>query len=161
MGEARAGQRLPNIKLAEIVGMDLKTVETDALLAGRRAILIGIPGAFTPTCSERHVPQFVMAADSLRAAGYDLIACIMPNDPWVTQKFAQSIDPQRKLRFLSDGNLDFIKATGLTSHEDEFFMGARSARYVMTVNNAVVERLNVEPTIISMSCTNLRDVMEV
>ena len=156
----RAGQRLPNTRLAEIVGNELSTVETDNLLAGKRAILIGIPGAFTPTCSERHIPQFVAAAESLRSAGYGLIACIMPNDPWVVKKFAQVVDPAGKIRFLSDGNLELRKC-GLTTLEETYFMGLRSARFVLTLQNAVIERVNVDPTIISMSCTSVRDVLEV
>lgn len=161
MVAVRAGQRLPNTRLAEIVGTELTTIETDNLLSGQRSILIGIPGAFTPTCSERHIPQFVTAADSLKAAGYGLIACIMPNDPWVVKKFAQVVDPAGKLRLLSDGNLELVRKCGLTTLEEAYFMGLRSARYVLTVNNAVVERVNVDPTILSMSCTGVRDVLEV
>lgn len=160
-GTVRVGQRLPSVRLAKVANDNLETMETDNLFAGKRAVIIGVPGAFTPVCTEKHIPQFVKAADSLKAAGFDMIAVVAPNDPWVMEKMAEQMDPDHKLVFLSDGNLDFIRATGLVSDERQHFMGERSQRYLMTLRNAIVERLNVEQTVLSVSCTSVKDVVEI
>lgn len=154
----KIGQRAPLAMLAELVGEEVKAVSTDMLFAGRRAVVIGAPGAFTPICTRNHVPEFVAAADNMRRAGYSLVACIVASDPFATERWAREMDPERKVRFLSDGNLDFARAANLVSLERDLFLGERSARYLMVLENAVVHRFSVERSMMDLSCTRAQDV---
>lgn len=149
----RSGQRLPPATLAELRFGELMPVRAEVLLAGKRSLIIGVPGAFTPVCSERHLPQFVEKADALLRSGFDQILVITPSDPFTVAAWAPQVDPEGKLRFLSDGNLEFTRRCGLTSHEKEFFLGERSCRYLMIVQDAVVERLNIETSVLNVTCT--------
>ncbi len=128
------------------------------LLAGRRAVVFGIPGAFTPICSQRHAPDFIAKAPALRKSGIDLVICIGANDPWTMQAWSDSIDPTGQVRFLSDGNLEFARASGLIERHTDYFLGDRLKRFVMLTQDAVVEHLGVENTILSLSCSRVDDV---
>lgn len=156
----RQGQRLPPVTFAELRNGAIATVRLEPLLAGKRSLLIGVPGAFTPICSERHIPQFIEAADGLRKAGFAQLLVIAPSDPFTLAAWAEQMDPQRKLRFLSDGNLEFTRKTGMTSHETALFLGERGRRYTMVVKDAVVERLNVETSVLNVTCTRAEAVFE-
>lgn len=149
----RSGQRLPPATLAELRQGEIMPVRLEVLLAGRRSLVIGIPGAFTPICTERHLPQFVEKADALLRSGFDQILVIAPSDPFSLAAWAPSIDPKGRLRFLSDGNLEFTRRAGLVSHETELFLGERSRRYLMIVQDAVLERLNIETSVLNVTCT--------
>jgi 2-Cys peroxiredoxin 5 len=157
----RAGERLPNVDLAEIVGGDLTILRSEQLFAGKRAIVIGVPGAFTPVCSGRHLPDYVKAADQLTSQGYSLIACIAPNDPWTLAQWSRMLDPKGRIRMLSDGNLEFIRKAGLACDVGNLFLGERSRRYLMLLQDAVVMRLTVEPEVESFSCTRAQDVLSI
>lgn len=156
---ARPGRRVPNIMLGELYGDEIVTVHTEQLFLGVRAVVIGVPGAFTPVCSGQHLPNFIANAPRLKAAGFSLIACVAPNDPWTIDRWARDIDPDRHVRFLSDGNLAFTRALGLSARADSLFLGERSQRYVMTLRNAVIEKLRVEDDIVSLHCTHADAVM--
>lgn len=156
----RQGQRLPPVTLAELRHGEVITLRVEPLLAGKRSLLIGVPGAFTPVCSERHLPQFIEAADKLRRAGFDQLLVIAPSDPFSMAAWAQQVDPEGKLRFLSDGNLDFTRKAGLTSHERALFLGERGCRYTMIVQDAVVERLNIEASVLDVTCSRAAAVLE-
>ena len=116
--------------------------------------MIGIPGAYTPICADRHVPELVRDADRLRAAGFDMIGCIASNDPFVLQKWTREIDPQGKICFLSDGNLEFAAALGLLQTEESLFLGTRSERYALTIEGGFIKRLKVEASIFDVKCTS-------
>jgi peroxiredoxin len=154
----RVGQRLPATLFGEIVRGEVSSVSLDTLLAGRRAVVFGVAGAFTPICSQRHAPGFVARADQLKQAGYDMIVCVGPNDPWTMAAWAAELDPHGKLRFLSDGNLDFARATGLMERHADYFLGDRLKRFVLTVKDAVVETMGVETTVLTLSCSRAGDV---
>ncbi len=156
---ARAGRRVPDAPLGELYGDEIATVRTETLFLGVRAVVIGVPGAFTPMCTKQHLPDFIANAPKLRAAGFGLIACIAPNDPWTLARWAQDLDPGGAVRFLSDGNLAFTRALGLSARGDSLFLGERSQRYVMTLNGAVIEKLRVEDNILDLSCTGSDSVM--
>ncbi len=156
----RQGQRLPPVTFAEMRHGEVTPVRLEPLLAGKRSLLIGVPGAFTPVCSDRHLPQFIEMADRLRKAGFDQLLVIAPSDPFVIAAWSNQVDPGRKLRFLSDGNLEFTRKTGLTSHEGALFLGERSRRYTMIVQDAVVERLNVETSVLNVTCSRAAAVFE-
>lgn len=155
----RRGQRLPPAVLGELINGVVHRVPLENLLAGKRAVVFGIAGAYTPICSQRHVPDFVEKADSLKAMGFDVIICIGPNDPWTMAAWGKEMDPQGKLRFLSDGNMEFARMTGLTEYHNDYFLGERLKRFVLTVEDAVVEHVGIESTLLSLSCTRPTDVM--
>ena len=119
----RVGQRLPPVALGELINGEVRRVPLEPLLAGRRAVVFGIPGAFTPICSQRHAPEFIAKAPALRKSGIDLVICIGANDPWTMAAWADSIDPTGQVRFLSDGNLEFAHKTGLIESHRDYFLG--------------------------------------
>jgi glutaredoxin/glutathione-dependent peroxiredoxin len=112
--------------------------------AGKTIALFALPGAFTPTCSAKHVPGFVQQADELKKAGVDEIWCVSVNDAFVMGMWARDQKTGGKVRMLGDGSADFAKATGLTLDLSGKGMGLRSARYSMLVKDGKVASLNVE-----------------
>src|ERR1700760_2143709 len=101
MRPARVGDRLPTVKLARAVGAaELEIIDLEQRLAGRRVVIVGLPGAFTPVCTGRHLPDLVANADRLKAAGMAEIICVAPNSPWVVREWALRTDPEEKLTFL-------------------------------------------------------------
>lgn len=154
-----AGQRIPAAALAELRDGELELVRTERLFEGRRAIVMGMPGAFSPTCAQRHLPDFVGNAERLRAAGFQLLACVTPNDPWVIERWAREVDPGSKIRFLSDGNMELTRKLGLSVRADSYHLGERSARYTMILRDAVIEKLAVENAIDEFACTAVDAVL--
>lgn len=150
---ARPGQRVPYAALAELQGDELVVSHTEQLFAGKSAVVMGMPGAFTPVCSQRHLPNFVDSADRLKKAGYQMLVCICPNDPWVMDSWARQVDPKRKIRFLSDGNLELTRKLGLLSRVEAYHLGDRSERYTIILRDAVIEKLAVEKDILEFACT--------
>jgi peroxiredoxin len=137
------GDRLPEVKLT-IAGADgPKPTTTSEFFKGKRVALFAVPGAFTPTCSARHLPSYVDKAAELKGQGVDEIACISVNDPFVMAAWGQR-DGSADITMLSDGNGEFADATGLGMDASKFGMGKRSQRYSMIVNDGIVEQLNVE-----------------
>ena len=112
--------------------------------AGKTIAIFGLPGAYTPTCSAKHVPGFVQKADALRAAGVDEIWCVSVNDAFVMGAWGKEQGTAGKVRMMADGSADFAKATGLTLDLTARGMGLRSNRYSMLVKDGVVTALNVE-----------------
>lgn len=119
-------------------------VQLPQALAGKTVALFGLPGAFTPTCSARHVPGYVALAGELRAAGVDEIWCVSVNDAFVMGAWARDQKTAGSVRMLADGSADFARATGLTLDLSARGMGVRSARYSMLVKNGVVAALNID-----------------
>ena len=119
-------------------------VETQAASAGKTIAVFGLPGAFTPTCSAKHVPGYVDAFDELKAAGVDEVWCLSVNDAFVMGAWARDQKTGEKVRMLADGSADFAKATGLTLDLTGKGMGLRSNRYSMLVRDGVVKSLNIE-----------------
>ena len=116
---------------------------TGEFFAGRRVALFAVPGAYTPTCSARHLPSYVDKASDLKAKGVDEIACISVNDPFVMSAWGKA-DGSSDITMIADGNGAFADAVGLSMDASKFGMGKRSQRYSMLVNDGVVEQLNVE-----------------
>jgi peroxiredoxin len=119
-------------------------VDSEEYFNGRRVALFSVPGAFTPTCSARHLPGFVDKADQLRDKGVDEIACTAVNDAFVMGAWGESAGASEKVTMLSDGNGAFAQAIGLTMDGSKFGLGTRGQRFSMIVNDGVVEQLNVE-----------------
>ncbi|NND48986.1 MAG: peroxiredoxin [Rhizobiales bacterium] len=129
-------------------------VRAAQLFAHLKSFVIGIPGAHTPICSDKHVPELVRDAGQLKAAGFDMIGCIASNDPFVLQQWSKEIDPENKVTFISDGNLEFAAALGLLQTEQSLFLGTRSERYSLSIENNLIKRLKVETSIFDVSCTS-------
>jgi peroxiredoxin len=147
------GGPVPKALLGQVQGTSLRVFYADQLFAYGRAAVVGIPGAFSPICTKRHLPEFIQSAEQLTAAGFSHLVCIAPNDPFVLQAWAQQIDPQSRIEFYSDGNLEFAGALGLRRNVPQLFMGWRSPRYLMVVADGVIQRLFVEKEIGSYKCT--------
>jgi peroxiredoxin len=107
-------------------------------------VLFALPGAFTPTCSAKHLPGFVSNAEAIRKKGVDTIACLSVNDAFVMDAWGKAQNAGDKVLMLADGNADFSKAVGLTMDGTGYGMGLRASRYAMVVDNGVVKALNVE-----------------
>ena len=137
------GDRLPDVQLSVVTPNGPEEVSTKDYFAGRRVALFAVPGAFTPTCSARHLPSYVEKAGELKGKGVDEIACISVNDPFVMGAWGER-DGSTEITMLADGNGAFADAVGLAMDGSKFGMGKRSQRYSMLVNDGVVEQLNVE-----------------
>lgn len=138
------GDRIPRLTLMKATADGPQPVETESFFAGRKVALFSVPGAFTPTCSARHLPSFVEKAEELKAKGVDEIACTAVNDAFVLAAWAQSADAADKVTMLADGNGEFAQAMGLTSDSSRFGMGQRGQRWSALVDDGVVRQLNVE-----------------
>ena len=138
----QTGDRIPEVVLKRIRN-GVESVDTPTLFEGRKVLLFAVPGAFTPTCSARHLPSYVDKAQELKAGGIDEIACISVNDPFVMAAWNKA-DGSEDITMLSDGNGAFTEGVGLGMDASKFGMGQRSQRYSMIVNDGVVEQLNVE-----------------
>ena len=137
------GDRLPDVPLAIATADGPQPTTSGDFFAGKRVALFAVPGAFTPTCSARHLPSYVDKAKDLKGRGVDEIACISVNDPFVMAAWNKS-DGSADITMLADGNGAFADAVGLAMDGSKFGMGKRSQRYSMIVNDGVVEQLNVE-----------------
>ncbi len=137
------GDRLPDVPLTVATPDGPEQTTSTDFFAGRRVALFAVPGAYTPTCSARHLPSYVEKASELKGKGVDDIACISVNDPFVMSAWNKS-DGSEDITMLADGNGAFAEAVGLSMDASKFGMGKRSQRYSMVVNDGVVERLNVE-----------------
>ena len=137
------GDKLPDVKLVKATENGPEAVQSSDYFAGKRVALFSVPGAFTPTCSAKHLPGFVDKAAEIKAKGVDEIACTAVNDPFVMKAWGAA-SGSADVTMLADGNADFAKALGLTMDGSGFGLGTRGQRFSMVVNDGVVEALNVE-----------------
>lgn len=140
----QVGDRLPNATFVKATPDGPQPVDGEEYFRGRRIALFSVPGAFTPTCSARHLPGFVEKADELRSKGVDEVACTAVNDAFVLQAWSEQAGAGGKVTMLADGNGDFAEAIGLAADFNKFGMGKRGQRWSMIVDDGVVEELNVE-----------------
>ncbi|MEY4269538.1 MAG: hypothetical protein RLZZ58_754 [Pseudomonadota bacterium] len=138
------GQQLPATTLVKVAEGGPEQVNASDYFKGKKVALFSVPGAFTPTCSARHLPGFVDNAAALKAKGIDEIICTAVNDPFVMGAWAKSAGAGEAITMLSDGNGDFAKAVGLEMDGSKFGMGTRGQRYAMIINDGVVEQVHVE-----------------
>lgn len=139
----KVGDRLPSTTFIKPTDDGPQPVNSDEYFAGRKVALFSVPGAFTPTCSAKHLPGYVEKAGELKAKGVDEIACTAVNDPFVMGAWRKSADAG-DVTMLSDGNGEFAKAVGLEMDGSKFGLGTRGQRFSMLVNDGVVEQLHVE-----------------
>ncbi len=138
------GDKIPTGEFISFNADGQLKLSTDQIFAGKKVVLIGVPGAFTPTCSMNHLPGFIENAEAINAKGVDTIACTSVNDPHVMKAWSKHSGADGKILMLADGNATFAKAIGLFSDMNVSNMGLRSKRYSMLVENGVVVQLNVE-----------------
>lgn len=144
MAAIKEGDRIPDVKLMKAGPDGMEEVQTSAFFAGRTVALFSVPGAFTPTCSAKHLPGFVEKADALKAKGVDEIACMAVNDAFVMGAWGKSAGADGKVTMLADGNAMFAKALGLDMDASGFGMGTRSQRFALVAKDGVVAKLFVE-----------------
>ena len=137
------GDRIPDVPLTLATSEGPQQTSSNDYFAGKKVALFAVPGAFTPTCSARHLPSYVEKAADLKGKGVDEIACISVNDPFVMSAWGER-DGSQDITMIADGNGQFADAVGLTMDGSKFGMGKRSQRYSMLINDGVVEQLNVE-----------------
>ena len=140
----KVGDKIPSVMLHRMDNGSVNEVKTEDLFKGKKVVLFALPGAFTPTCSARHLPGFIDRAEDLQKKGVDTIACLSVNDAFVMDAWGKDRGAGNKVMMLADGNADFAKALGLTMDGSKYGMGTRAQRFAMVVDNGVVKTLNVE-----------------
>ena len=140
----QVGDKVPSATLKYLSPEGPKDITTEELFRGKKVALFAVPGAFTPTCSQRHLPGYVEKAAELKAKGIDQIACVAVNDAFVMGAWGKAQDVGDKVLMLADGSGDFTRAIGLELDRTKEGMGMRSQRYSMLVENGVVKALHVE-----------------
>jgi glutaredoxin/glutathione-dependent peroxiredoxin len=138
------GDRIPSVTLKQLTSEGVKELTTDEIFRGKRVVLIAVPGAFTPACSQRHLPGYVDKAADIKAKGIDEIACVAVNDAFVMGAWGRDQKAEGKVRMLADGSGDFTRALGLELDLSKGGLGMRSKRYSMLVDDGVIKSLNVE-----------------
>ena len=138
------GDKIPSVTLKQLTPEGVKEVTTDEIFGGKKVILFAVPGAFTPACSQRHLPGFVERAADIKAKGVDEIACVAVNDAFVMGAWGREQKTEGKVRMLADGSGDLVRALGLELDLSKGGLGIRSQRYSMLVDNGVVKSLNIE-----------------
>ena len=139
------GDKIPDVTLMTMTADGPAPVQSNDVLGAGKVVLFAVPGAFTPTCSDHHLPGFVLRADDLKAKGVDTIACVAVNDPFVMGAWGQTQNTEGSVVMLSDGNGDFTAAMDLTMDGSRFGLGTRSQRYAAIIEDGVVTELMVEP----------------
>jgi peroxiredoxin len=140
----QAGDKIPSVDLAIMTDDGPDTISTDDLFSGKKVAIFGVPGAFTPTCSAKHLPGFVENADALKAKGVDTIACLSVNDAFVMGAWGKDQNVGDKVMMLADGSAAFTKAADLVLDLTERGLGVRCQRFAMIVDNGVVSSIHID-----------------
>jgi glutaredoxin/glutathione-dependent peroxiredoxin len=138
------GETIPPTKLTRATPDGPRETSTDEIFGGKTAVLFGVPGAFTPTCSARHLPSFVEGADALKAKGVDVVACVAVNDAFVLNAWAKDQGVEDKVVMLADGSADFIRKLGLEMDMTARGLGIRSQRFALVAKDRKVTHIGVE-----------------
>jgi len=142
----REGDKIPSVTLRYLTSEGVKAVPSSEFFAGKKVVVFGLPGAYTRTCSSRHLPGYVTNAAALKAKGIDTIACLSVNDAFVMGAWGKEHGADDRVVMIGDGSAEWTKAIGLDLDRTEAGMGIRSQRYAMVVDNGVVTALHVEPS---------------
>ena len=144
----QVGDRVPSTTFNQLTENGVANIDTVTLLKGKKVVLFGLPGAYTPVCSAYHLPGFVAKADDLKAKGVDAIACISVNDPFVMQTWGKEHGADGKVMMLADADGAFTRAIGLSFDMPEYGLNGRSERYSMGVEDGVVTSINIEKSVL-------------
>ncbi|MCK9469992.1 MAG: peroxiredoxin [Porticoccaceae bacterium] len=155
----KVGDNIPSANLFTMTSDGPKPISTDDIFKGKKVVLFAVPGAFTPGCSNTHLPGYVVHVDDIKAKGVDTVACVAVNDAFVMGAWGKSQNAEHLL-MLGDGNGDFTKAIGLELDGSGFGLGSRSKRYSMIVDNGKVTHLNVEPDGAGIQVSTAEKILE-
>jgi len=153
----KIGDKLPAVTLFE--GDPGTKIEVPDLFAGKKGILFGVPGAFTPGCSKTHLPGYVGKADEIKGNGIDVIACVSVNDPFVMGAWGQAHKADGKVMMLADTKADFARATGLEVDLKDVLGTVRCKRFAMIIEDGVVKDLQIEPDGTGMTCSLVENII--
>jgi peroxiredoxin len=140
----QTGDKVPSVKLKTMTKDGIKDLTTDEIFKGKKVAIFGLPGAFTPTCSAKHLPGFVQHFDALKAKGVDTVACVSVNDAFVMDAWGKAQNVGDKVLMLADGNADLTKALGIEMDGTGYGMGLRMKRFSMYVVDGTVKSFNLE-----------------
>ena len=138
------GQKIPSVTIKQATAEGGADVDPAALFAGKKVVMFSLPGAFTPTCSQKHLPGYVAKLPELKAAGVDLVACLSVNDAFVMKAWAEQHEALGKITMLADGSAQFTKALGIELDLTARGLGVRANRGVFTIDNGVVTAVDME-----------------
>jgi len=138
------GEKLPEATFKVVTSDGVKDVSTAEIFGGKKVVLFGVPGAFTPTCHRNHLPGFLDNLDALKAKGVDRVAVVSANDHWVMHAWSEASGGAGKIDYLADGSAKFIHAIGMENDMSGGGMGTRSKRFSMIVDDGVVKAVNIE-----------------
>jgi peroxiredoxin len=139
-----AGDRMPDGAFGIMTESGPDSISTDELFSGKKVVLVSVPGAFTPTCSARHLPGFVEHADAILAKGVDTIAFTAVNDVFVMHAWSRDSDCGDKIMMLADGNVEYVKALGLDADSSAWGMGVRGQRFALVIDDGIVSHAAIE-----------------
>jgi peroxiredoxin (alkyl hydroperoxide reductase subunit C) len=139
------GQKIPSVTIKQATPEGGTDVDPAALFAGKKVVMFTLPGAFTPTCSQKHLPGYIKELPQLKAKGIDMVACLSVNDAFVMKAWAEQHDALGKITMLADGSAAFSKALGIDLDLSAHGMGVRCARAVLIIDNGTVTSIDVEP----------------
>ena len=140
----KVGDKIPSATLTRMTSDGPAPITTDEIFDGKKVVLFAVPGAFTPTCSAKHLPGFVQHADDIQSKGADTIVCMSVNDVFVMDAWGKDQSVGDKVMMVADGNAEFTKALGLELDASGFGMGTRSQRFSLIADDGVIKELNVE-----------------
>jgi peroxiredoxin len=141
----KKGDTFPGVNLKRIKDGDaLEDFDTAAALKGKKVVIFGVPGAFTPVCHKRHLPGYVEMADAIHDKGADEIICLSVNDPYVMEQWGQAVDRDHKVMLWADGNAELTRALDLALEQADKGLGLRCKRFMMIVDDGVVTHIDVE-----------------
>ncbi|HEX2255182.1 MAG TPA: peroxiredoxin [Afifellaceae bacterium] len=154
------GERLPETTFYVMAAEGPEKRTTQEVFGGRRVVLFGVPGAFTPTCHRSHLPGFLAQRDAILAKGVDAIAVLSVNDAFVMDAWARDTGGKDRLVFLADGNADFVRAAGLDQDSSHIGRGTRAKRFSMVVEDGVVKAVNVEEETRQVTVSGAERILE-
>lgn len=155
----KPGDPIPAATFKQLTASGIANIDTGKLLKGRKVVMFGLPGAYTPVCSASHLPGFVAKAAELKAQGVDEIVCISVNDPFVMQAWGKEHGAEGKVTMLADAEGAFTRAIGLSLDLPDFGLSGRSERYSMVVDNGVVKTLSVEKSVLDHGVSSAASCM--
>jgi len=141
----QVGDRIPSVNVMTMGESGPEGISTDTIFQGKTVALFGVPGAFTPTCSARHLPGFVQHADEIKGKGIDSIVCVAVNDVFVMDAWGKDQNADDKVLMIADGDAEFTKAAGLELDLHGKGLGLRNQRFSMVVEDGVVKSMNIDP----------------
>lgn len=155
-----AGDRVPDVTLMTMTASGPSPVQSSSVLGTGTVVLFGVPGAFTPACSDNHLPGYVLRADELTAKGVDTVACIAVNDAFVMGAWAEARKTDDAILMLADGNGDFTRAAGLELDGSGFGLGIRSQRFAAIIKDGVVSDIAVEAVPTDVGVSGVESVLD-